>query len=82
MLRNRQFANIVQQRRRMQRFQFSSFYAQFFCHLNGIDPHPLQMVVSSLIFSFDCERKCLNSSKMQVGHLLYMSFLIFQLPEI
>ena len=58
-----QLADIMQQRRGVERLEFGTFYAQFLGYLNGIDANPLQVIVSSLVFGFDGQGKGLNRSE-------------------
>src|SRR6202044_3951448 len=81
-LRHGQFADIVQQSGGVESFEFCPFNPQFFGDLDGVDPHPLQVFVGGLVFSFDSERQGLNGSKVQVRHFFNVAFFVFQFPQI
>ena len=82
MLRHGQFANVVQERGSVQGFHFSGSHIQLFSYFNGVHPHPLQVVVSSVILGFDGQSQRLNSSQVEVCHLLDVALLVFQFAEV
>ena len=82
MLRNRQFSDVVQQRGRMQSFQFGSLHAQFFGDFDGINADALQVLVGRVILGFNGQRQRLNGSQVQVRHLLHVPLLVFQFAQV
>ena len=82
MLRHREFANVVQQRGGVQGFHFSRSHGQLFCHFDGVHPHSLQVVVSSVILGLDSQSQRLNGSQVKVCHFLHVALLIFQFAQI
>src|SRR5215470_13872313 len=54
-LRNCEFADIVQKRGGMERFELWSRQTKFLADLNGIDPNTLQVFVRGVILGFNSE---------------------------
>jgi hypothetical protein len=79
---NRQFANVMQQRRGVQRFQFRASHAQFLGYFNGINPNPLQVFVRGLVFGFDGQRQRLNGAQMQIGDFFDVDFFVLDFAQL
>src|SRR5439155_245488 len=81
-LRDRQFANIVQQRGCVQCLHFWRANLQFFGDLDGVHPNSLQMIVSGVIFGLNRQGQRFDGSQVEVGHLLYVPLLVFEFAQI
>ena len=81
-LRDRQFANIVQQRGCVQRLHFWGADLQFFGDFDGVHPNSLQMIVSGVIFGLNRQGQRFDGSQVEVGHLLYVPLLVFEFAQI
>ena len=55
-LRDRQLANVMQQRGRLQRLKFRLSKAQFLCNFLRINPYPPKVIVGIEVFCFDGQR--------------------------
>ncbi len=75
-LRNRQLPNVMQQRRRLQRFHLGFAHVELFGHLDRIHSDPLQMVMRRLVLRLNCQRQRFNRAHVQVRHLFHVPLLV------
>ncbi len=72
MLGNGELADVVQQCRGAQRFDFVRRQTDIFRDLDCVDANPLQMRMSGLVFGLDCERQSLNGPHVERGNIFDM----------
>ena len=77
-----EFADIVQQRRGLQRFHLRRSYAQFLGDFDGIDPHPLQVVMGGVVLGLDGQRQSFNGAHVQSRHLFDVALFVFQFSQV
>ncbi len=82
MFRNRQLADIVQHRSRLQRLSFVFAQTQIPRQFHGVNPHPLQVIAGSLILGLDRQRQSLDSSQVKIGKFLRVLFFRLKLSEV
>ena len=75
-------SDVVQQRCRVQSFEFRTGHAQFLCHFDGIDAHALQVLVGGVVLRFNRQRQRFNGSQMEIRHFLDVAFLVFQFAQV
>ncbi len=72
----------MQQRSRVQSFEFRPLHAQLFCDLDRVNSNALQMLVRGVVLGFDGKRQRLDRAQVQVRHFLNVTLLILQLAEV
>ncbi len=81
-LGNRQFADVVQQRRRAERLHLVGRKTQPFGYFNGVDAHTLQMIVRGMVFGLNRQRQGLNRPQLQSCHGFHVPLFIFQFAQV
>ncbi len=81
-LRNRQLADVVQQRGRLQRLEFRFGEPQLLGDFHCINPDSPKMMVGSEVFRFDGQRQSFNGSQVQARHVDNVAFLGFETFQI
>ena len=78
MLRHRQFADIVQQRRRFERLHLERRKIQFLAHRQRVNLHSLQVLVRRLVLGLDGQRQRFNRPQVKRRHTLRLVLLRLQ----
>jgi hypothetical protein len=76
---NRQFADVVQQRRGPNSIHVLLAEREFLSDLDGIGSHAMQMLVRGVILGVNCQRKALDGAQMEGAHLFHMASLSLHL---
>ena len=71
-------ADIVQQRRRLQRIQFALTKTDFFADFSGVDANALQMIVRGGVLGFNGEGQRLDGSQVESRDLFDVRFILLQ----
>ena len=66
----------------MQSFHLARGHAQFLGYFDGINSHPLQVIVGGVVLGFDGQRQRFNGAQVQSGHLLHVALLVFKFSQI
>src|ERR1700734_1072642 len=80
--RNRELADVMQNRRSLQGFGFVFVQAKIFGEFHGVNAHPLKMLVGGVVFGFDGEHESFNGWQVKIRYLIGMSGFILELAQI
>ena len=82
MLGHRQLANVVEQRGSPQGFELVGIEIQTLGQFDGVDPHPLQMIVRGMVFGFNSQGQRLDGPQVESGHFFHVALFVFQLAQV